>query len=739
MRWLLFSVVCGALLAGAIMWKMGTFGFTKEVDPPDPDKVGVNLDKTPAQVNIGQALHAVAREPIASRQIVSGKADPIVINDCHLIPVQTQEVPARHEGTLLCVGYEVFPNATDSALKADPKKDTPILIPRVLRELKPSELVTAPKDKVILRRFEGKEGKGETDHYYLPVGERDTVEPNHFIVDFETHYFRDLKIGDHVKRGQVVGIIDPRIAIDELANKATKLNAKEADRVASEKTAAEAKERYNTLLDLKTKGRGIIPDEDVRGAQLTWVRYVYEEVGKRGEVAVAERELAEAVTMLSLHEIRSEVNGEIKVLYKHRGESVKALDPVMQVHNEEDLQLEGYVGVQFRDVLAENRNVVIEPRLQMPHEKVFSGHRLDINGVAVSGNAQKPVVVSGGEDGTVRVWDPDTKQELTRFVNIAPVKSVACTPPSSSLNLCAYGCTDGTVRLIDLDKLEGKPEAKQLSKQHRGPIHCIAFSPDGQYMVTGGDDKNICMWNVKEGKFMYAFPTGHMGAVTSLQFIQQGDGADGVVKLVSAGRDNTMLLWKPGTENAQLESARIERRSGDVPVLGASPDGEQVVFDRGRELRLVSVKRERTEAVLENAGASSFSVCALFSPDNRMLLTADGTEGRLQLWRLPEGLSRGSELEQFVWSGAPTTCACFSPHTAAGKRFVVSGTRDGSVALWRVPGEDQLKRQITGQLSLLSTALENSAGKIKIRADITENPGYKLLAGNTATVVVYPK
>src|SRR5436305_1693315 len=52
----------------------------------------------------------------------------------------------------------------------------------------------------------------------------------------QTRYFRVLKIGDHVQKGDLLALVDPTLAMDDLAIKASKFDASEADRLASEKT-----------------------------------------------------------------------------------------------------------------------------------------------------------------------------------------------------------------------------------------------------------------------------------------------------------------------------------------------------------------------------------------------------------------------------------------------------------------------------------------------------------------------
>src|SRR5262249_5998348 len=147
----------------------------------------------------------------------------------------------------------------------------------------------------------------------------------------------------------------------------------------------------------------------------------------------------------------------------------------------------------------------------------------------------------------------------------------------------------------------------------------------------------------------------HRGRITSVQFIRDG-------RLVSASSDNTLLLWKIETDNSRLESIRFERRSGDVAVPGISLDGKRLLFDMGRELRVLSLPEGQTEGVLQNlSGAATFTTMALFSPDGQTILTASTSEKGLQLWRAPGETVRPHEIRQLVWKGLRATCGAFAP------------------------------------------------------------------------------
>jgi DNA-directed RNA polymerase specialized sigma24 family protein len=141
--------------------------------------------------------------------------------------------------------------------------------------------------------------------------------------------YRRLHVGDTVEDGQLLARLDDRLARAEVEIKKAKVKACQAELAAAEKTRDEAKERYEIQVKLQ-KNLGT-SKEDVRGALLTFTRYVYEVASKQQAVVVVEQELRQAQTTLETHEIRSPVKGTVRFIYKQRGEAVKRFDPVFQI------------------------------------------------------------------------------------------------------------------------------------------------------------------------------------------------------------------------------------------------------------------------------------------------------------------------------------------------------------------------------------------------------------------------
>ena len=123
-------------------------------------------------------------------------------------------------------------------------------------------------------------------------------------------------------------------------------------------------------------------------------------------------------------------------------------------------------------------------------------------------------------------------------------------------------------------------------------------------------------------KLRIAGAQGHRGPVTSVQFTPDGK------KLVTVGRDRRLLVWElDGDKATRVED--LGSRSGDVAQLGMSPDGQKLLFDEGRELRVLGVKERKILGSLKNAaGAANFSTMALFSPDGKVILTNGAAPGR---------------------------------------------------------------------------------------------------------------
>jgi hypothetical protein len=137
-------------------------------------------------------------------------------------------------------------------------------------------------------------------------------------------------VGQKVEPGQLLGLVNPVLALDEVAARVARLDMSEADRRASEKTRDEYKQRWENMIEAGRRAARPAQD-DLRAAGFAHARYLEEEVAKAAAVRQAERELSAAVTVLQMYEIRGLLRGVIKHFYKNPGEAVKNLEPVLLI------------------------------------------------------------------------------------------------------------------------------------------------------------------------------------------------------------------------------------------------------------------------------------------------------------------------------------------------------------------------------------------------------------------------
>jgi WD40 repeat protein len=134
------------------------------------------------------------------------------------------------------------------------------------------------------------------------------------------------------------------------------------------------------------------------------------------------------------------------------------------------------------------------------------------------------------------------------------------------------GSSDGTVRVCDaqtgneLAVLEG----------HSDDVTSVAFSPDGTHIVSGSDDRTVRVWNAQTGKVL-AVLEGHSGAVISVAFSPDG------AHIVSGSYDKTVQLWDAHTGK---ELAVLEGHNDYVTTVAFTPDGEHIISRKfgGHEL-----------------------------------------------------------------------------------------------------------------------------------------------------------
>jgi hypothetical protein len=723
LRWIFVTILLSASAVAAV-WMLvphlNSVSATPPASPPDAKEkkkpAAVPHEKAPPpQTSASAGIHTQPEVYVHRREGSQVLTEPVLIPDCPLVIVEKQEVASEKEGIILFIGTDVQIGEV-----VPPDKQLP--------EAKLGFLAILVGEKPV----EGEECfqvPNDPKNWYRRYRDKDSLEPNKVFLFQERRQVRKLQVGDRVRRGQLLAQINPAKSSDEVSVNIAKLEGVEESRWAAATMRDEYKRRLDNYQGINRQQGGAIPTDTLQETRIQWAKSYAEERVKRREIVEAQRKLNASVTDLKMHEVRAAIDGVVKDIYRnHQGDAVKPYEPILRIENPARLRAEGRLAIEEALKLSEGMTAIIEASRPEAPRLVLSGHLGPVNCVAVS-KGNRPVIVSGSDDETLRGWDSVTGDMLwTVWPLHSSVRAVACTPPTSKYNLACFGCADGTIRLIDLDKPE-QQKLRELGERHRGPVLGVHFSPDGELIATCGDDRLIRLWKTQTGELVCS-RQGHAGPVTSVRFAS-------AKRLVSAGKDGRLIVWDVEDINRMHPVApRFDGRSGQVLTLGVSPDGKNVLFDQGKEIRILTLENKEMVGTLQNpSGQMNFSTMALFSPDGKTILTnrSGSAPEKLQLWRTPVApQTRGAELRQFIWKGT-ATCGAFAPEDGS---FAVTGTEDHKVLVWTMPSKEEIDSRLEARLTLVEKYIDTQNRDVRVWAEL-QAPEW-LIPGMRATMVVLP-
>ncbi|KAF4117540.1 hypothetical protein G5714_002093 [Onychostoma macrolepis] len=136
-------------------------------------------------------------------------------------------------------------------------------------------------------------------------------------------------------------------------------------------------------------------------------------------------------------------------------------------------------------------------------EKVWSSEDLPVSMLCLMWMEAKEteLLLSGGMDHRLRVWErqgenPENLVLMGSFgVQKGPILALA-----QNSTCVASASDDFTIGLWLKDNLTSKPwidpKVKCVLRGHNGGVTCLAFSPDGKELLSGGKDQALMIWKV---------------------------------------------------------------------------------------------------------------------------------------------------------------------------------------------------------------------------------------------------
>jgi WD40 repeat protein len=269
-------------------------------------------------------------------------------------------------------------------------------------------------------------------------------------------------------------------------------------------------------------------------------------------------------------------------------------------------------------------------------------------------------------DGSLRVWDWESDTQIgedwrDNGAKKTGVNSIALSPNGKTV---VSGSEDGKVRLWDVKT--GK--VIQRWTGHSDSVTSVCWNADGDRVVSGSTDGTARVWNIKTGETILGIKTGHE-TVWAVKYSPDD-------KRIATGGNNKNVhaakIWDAKT--GKLIKTRDSEYDGTVYSLAWTSDfGKKLIIASWGPIRIFDTATWKQIAILE--GHTNYVNAISLSRNNRLLASASD-DHTARLWNLDTNLPVGPPLQH----KDTLECVAFS----ANEHMLVTGCNDKNAYAWDV-------------------------------------------------------
>lgn len=287
-----------------------------------------------------------------------------------------------------------------------------------------------------------------------------------------------------------------------------------------------------------------------------------------------------------------------------------------------------------------------------------------IMGVTFSANTNYIAAIE--EFGNIFIFDNtlDTPQ-LINTINTGTTYgfSTAISPDNSSV---AVGCSNGKLKIYNITS---GLLATDISA-HPSWVTCVNYSPNGNFIVTGGNDNQVKIWQ-NTGALIFTC-SGHTDDITNVKFTPDNH------YIISSSKDNLIKIWD--ATNGTLVRT-ITGHTDNVNGIAISPDGSKIV------------------------SASSDNSCKIWDFYNGSLLSTFGVPDSGAV----NTVAWSSNANHIVTGNVLSDAVLWDVSNVLSVKSM-SAIEDLNIVLYPNPVSNELKLQLSNKFKIIKTEIYNSTG-----------------------------
>ncbi len=280
----------------------------------------------------------------------------------------------------------------------------------------------------------------------------------------------------------------------------------------------------------------------------------------------------------------------------------------------------------------------------------------------------------------VKIWEANTGR-LKKTINgvfhgngINDIYSVSFSPDGNNVMYCSNN-------KIWTKDIEPAKSTRSLGSHRCEGFSFASYSPDGSQIVSGSgnyldDDYSIRIWGANFALFDshegWTKFEGHTWQVNSVAFSMDGE------KIVSASSDHNVKIWETKTGRLIHTLEIINRGIIHAANFASFSPNAKLVVTASDDAIVRIWDAENGVELLKLQGHTSSVNSVFFSSDGKLILSASGESGgddnSIRIWNANDGL----ELMRMKGHLGGVNTAAFSPDD----KYIVSASRDNTVRIW---------------------------------------------------------